>query len=61
LKRGYVYDADKKQAQETPNQGITSTAPRKTIDVSKDMLNLGVQLGVEEIVGGILFTEWMAE
>jgi hypothetical protein len=35
--------------------------PRKTIDVSKDMLNLGVQLGVEEIVGGILFTEWMAE
>jgi hypothetical protein len=56
-----VYDADKKQAQETSNQSITSTAPRKAINVSKDMLNLGVQLGVEEIVGGILFTKWMAE
>lgn len=36
-------------------------ARTKTIDVSKDMLDLGVKLSVEEIIGGILLTEWVAE
>lgn len=37
-------------------------ARTKTIDdISKHMSDLGVKLGVEEIIGGILLTEWVAE